>query len=355
MRKSVLLCCAAGIASVAGCATDSGIVQSRNPYDKVAFTGSTQLYEHDRVAPLERPRQTVGAQKIPLRAVAYGGVEGARDAHATYPRAVAEKLDGRCEKFVKISAGETLASMADLCDVDMAKLVAYNPGVDNPYDIPIGTALKVPGADRLGPVSGIGSLSGELIGLYEIGEGETVNDVAARFDVSLSTMVDMNPEVRWQAPITGDLLRVPANDVATPTGNTNAVKPQWVGYQEGGSLINGRAPTPAPTGSSTNADDLVQSHMPYAQEAVDAPTRTSLATANQGSLTVSSTIVGDKDTLTVTLSGLNSAETVSFYLEGDNAADDLSGTTSASADGVASLSFTIDADHFSLGGFVVRA
>ncbi|MBI1391642.1 MAG: LysM peptidoglycan-binding domain-containing protein [Alphaproteobacteria bacterium] len=331
------------VTALAGCASVP-VVSDADPYAKLAYVGAEQLYRHDVVAPLERPAQYVGAEGVPLRAVAYGGIDGAREAHSLYPREIAEKLDGRCEPYVEVAVGETLANMADLCDVDIAKLVAYNPGVADPYDVPIGLALKMPGADRLGAGVGLASLSGDLIGLYEIDRGENLSDVAARFDVSLTRMIDMNPEARWRSPSTGDLVRVPVGGSAN--GSVDAATAQWVGYSE---------VTGAGVADETDASTaFVEAHMPYGQRPVGSPDPKEASALGVG-LWTSTSFVKAGGYVTVRLSGAKAGERVTFYRGKTTKDSDASVTVVAGANGVAEATFRTPTESSDLGGYVFRA
>lgn len=335
--------------SIAGCATDVPMAQA-DPYAKLGFVGAPQLYEHDRVAGLERPRQTVGPAQTPLLAVAYGGVEGARAAHARYPHDVAEQLDGRCETFVKAGPGETLASMADLCDVDIAKLVAYNPGVENPYELPIGQSVKVPGADKLGQISGIGSLSGELIGLYEVSRGETISDVAARFDVSLATILDINPQARWRAPEMGELVRVPAEGVVAAAEAAKA-GPAWQGYS---ASFDGSTPGDGVATADDAVTAFVESQMPFARSD-DGPERRPSIAGTGVQVSTSATVVKAGGSVQVSLSGARPGERVTFYRGKTTSDSDANATVVAGPDGVATATFRIPTESSDLGGYVFSA
>ncbi len=351
----------AAMAALGACASTEMTAES-DPYGKLAYVGAQQLYKHDRVAPLLAPSQYVGPEGALLAPVSYAGVEGAREAHDVYPEYVAEKLDGRCESRVRAASGESLADMSELCDVGMAKLVAYNPAVENPYQVTPGALLDIPGASGLAAsAAGIASSSANLVGLYEVAPGETVTDVAARFNVSASTLLALNPDARWSAPAAGDQLRVPVPGAfssarsgfgssspviepgdAAPNSSAAAPASAWVGYGGAGS-------------PSIDEDALtarVEAHMPFASQPVDAVDPTE-AKRLEASLQIDKAYVAEGDSVTVRLRA-KPGEIVTFYRGKTTTSPDATRTVAANADGLATATFQTPKSA-DLGGYVFSA
>ncbi|MEO1014760.1 MAG: LysM domain-containing protein [Pseudomonadota bacterium] len=350
----------AALAIMCACANTETLSVS-DPYAKLAYVGAQQLYKHDRVAPLLPPLQTVGEDAVPLVPVSYAGVEGAREAHAFYPVDVAEQLDGRCEPVVRAAAGENLEDMSDLCDIGMAKLVAYNPGVENPYQVAPGALVDIPGASRLSAATGIASATEDLVGLYEVRAGESVSDVAAKFSVSTATVLAMNPQARWAAPDVGDQLRVPVPGATvairdrfgsrpvvetgevTAAAATAAPASAWVGY----------AGVAAPEEDEDALTAKVHSHMPFADGPVDAVDPTE-ANRIEASVRTDRAYVAEGGAVTVTLKA-NPGEVVTFYRGKTTTSADASKTVVAGANGEAMATFRTPEKASDLGGYVFSA
>ncbi|MCA8889505.1 MAG: LysM peptidoglycan-binding domain-containing protein [Parvularculaceae bacterium] len=229
-----------GVAVLAGCAADPVQTASRNPYDAALYTGARQLYQVDKVADLRAPRQwTVNG--APLEAVSYAGIDGAREAHLAYADEIAEKLDGRCERYVKVSADETLADIASLCDVPAATLASANPSASGPAYLTKGQVLEVPGGIEAKRASAF-DMGAVLTGLYTVKDGDSLENIAYRFNVSSDAVAILNPMVDWTSLTSGQKVLAPVAVVAgqqRPAGaNIGAVSyapaGEWQGYAGAG-------------------------------------------------------------------------------------------------------------------------
>lgn len=204
-----ILVSAAGAAVLSGCATT--YEAGRDPYAATTYTGAEQLYAADL-----RARQFPPAQRsengTPLEMASFEGIEGARRAHQLYARAEAEALDGRCERFIEPAATETLAMIADLCDVPLETLVAFNPDVKNISYAERVVTVEIPGG-KVRP-SGTFAASDALAGLYEVKDGDSLDTIAYRLNVSASALANTNPDVSWTTLTPGQLLQKPVSTTA---------------------------------------------------------------------------------------------------------------------------------------------
>lgn len=180
---------------------------SRDPYAATYYTGAEQLYAADiRAAEFPPPQRSENG--APLELVSYEGINGARRAHQLYSRADAEALDGRCERFIEPAATETLIDIADLCDVPLETLVAYNPDVKNISYAERVVTVEIPGG-KVAP-SGTFAASDALASLYEVQEGDSLSSIAYRLNVSASALAKSNPDVSWTTLSPGQMLQRPA-------------------------------------------------------------------------------------------------------------------------------------------------
>lgn len=157
------------------------------------------------------------------------GIDSARDAHRRYSGYRAEQLDGDCERRVAIRYGETLSDLAELCDVSVESILDANPGVRNPRNIAVGQQFYIPvqhaavygdrsdesrrtdaayrGAD------GRSDYYDDATGrdYHVVRRGDTLGDIAARYNVTLSDVIDLNRNVRSRNLEIGDRIYLPAD------------------------------------------------------------------------------------------------------------------------------------------------
>lgn len=209
MVRSVLL---AGLsaAALSACAT-SYDTAGRDPYAAAYYAGAEQLYANDIRATQFAPQQR-SENGTPFELVSYEGINGARRAHQLYSRADAEALDGRCERYIEPAATETLVEIADLCDVPLETLVAFNPDVKNISYAERVVTVEIPGG-KVNP-SGTFAASDALAALYEVQDGDTLSTIAYRLNVSADTLANSNPDISWTTLTPGQLLQKPAAAVA---------------------------------------------------------------------------------------------------------------------------------------------
>jgi hypothetical protein len=212
--KSIAFVIAAAAAAAAGCATSGR--QGGADYSAAVYTGADQVDAVDLYAVLDAPIQA-SSNGAPFELVSYAGIEGARRAHMLYSKEEAEALDGRCERYVAPTAHESLLTIADLCDVNLETLVAYNPDLQSVSYAAPGAVVEVPGG-TLSP-QGAFAMSGELAKFYAVQEGDTLTAIADRLNVSATALVNANPDLDWKSLTAGEIIRKP---IAAPSAATPA-------------------------------------------------------------------------------------------------------------------------------------
>lgn len=240
MRTKILwLACGSAI-GLSACATSpEREVLMDDPYRAAVYTGAPQPDRPDHYARLTAPEQT-SANGTPFELASYAGIDGARRAHMLYTDEEAEALDGRCEKYIQPNQTESLIDIANLCDVRLDTLVAYNPDVTNVSYAAPGAVIEIPG----GVVSPRGTLAmaGALSELYSVQEGDTPEKIAYRLNVSTQSIMNANPDVNWLALSEGQSIRKPAA-VVTSSPAARYAPPQaeavWEGYSGQGISASG--------------------------------------------------------------------------------------------------------------------
>lgn len=338
MVRAILLS-AAGAAALSACATryEAG----RDPYAATYYTGAEQLYAADIRAAQFPPAQN-SANGTPLELVSFEGIDGARRAHQLYTRAEAEALDGRCERFIEPAATETLIDIADLCDVPLETLVAFNPDVKNVSYAERVVTVEIPGG-RVRP-SGTFAASDALAGLYEVKEGDSLDAIAYRLNVSASALANSNPDVTWTTLTPGQLLQRPV----AATGPAYAAAPyaapadtSWQGW------------TGNSSGPSAGASSDVR-HAPYTQRPTRPFAGRDPGTPERAYLVVDKTAVRAGDRVRVTARA-NPGEEVTFY-SGDNARAALKEVARVRADESGNATASIRVKRKSnMGGVIFKA
>lgn len=172
-----------------------------------------------------------GAERAEYDAPRLGvrGIDSARDAHRRYSDRRAEQLDGDCERRVTIRYGETLSDLAELCDVSIDSILDANPGIRNPRNIAVGQQFYIPVrhatvyADQSSEFRRTDAAHRGADGRndhYEdatgrdyhvVRRGDTLGDIAARYNVTLSDVIDLNRNVRSRNLEIGDRIYLPAD------------------------------------------------------------------------------------------------------------------------------------------------
>ena len=106
---------------------------------------------------------------------------------------------------VTVRSGETLSDIAARYDVSVDSLMRLN-GINDPDHVEIGTRLKVPGqAAAAGP------------GRHRVSEGETLGEIAVRYEVSSRDLIALNDLRDADHVELGETLKLPANAVLPVT------------------------------------------------------------------------------------------------------------------------------------------
>lgn len=325
--KSVLFAFGSALA-LASCASDverQGAVD--DPYRAALYTGAAQPDGADHYAKLYAPEQT-SANGTPFELASYAGIEGARRAHQLYTEEEAEALDGRCERYVKPSETESLIDVANLCDVKLDTLVAYNPDLKNVSYANAGAVIEIPG----GVVNPQGSfaMAGALSDLYAVEKGDTAEKIAYRFNVSTASIINANPGVDWTTLSEGQVIKKPAPVAASAPSGANYSPPApeaaWEGYSGAVGI-----------GASSAAG--VTAHAPYALKPVRSYARPA-GVYPEAKLAVDKAFVKPGDSVEVTAYATPGAD-VTFY-SGDEPGDlKKSKTVRADDSGKASARITV--------------
>ncbi len=330
-------------ALVAGCAGDPVQTSSRNPYDAALYTGARQLYQVDKVADLRAPKQwTVNG--APLEAVSYAGIDGAREAHMAYADEIAEKLDGRCERYVKVSADETLADIASLCDVAAPTLASANPSATGPAFLTKGQVLEIPGGIEAKRPSAF-DMGAVLTGLYTVNDGDSLENIAYRFNVSSDAVAILNPNVDWTALTSGQQVLAPVAVVGPQQGAgavSYAPAGEWQGYA-GAGIGDSDAANYGASGLAPYQLGPVQTALPGGQ--ADITPR----------LIVDNRFVEAGKSVNVTVTGLPAGTPVTLY-RGDNLQEMRAvGQMRTGADGAASERVRTSKKKSNMGGVIFKA
>lgn len=119
--------------------------------------------------------------------------------------------EAACPSPVPLEPGGTLSAIASRCGVALPALLAANPSIRDPNRVPAGTPIALPGADRE-------AASPEAPGatVYQVRPGDTLQRIADQEGVSLSALLEANPDLTNPDQLTiGTELALPG--AAAPT------------------------------------------------------------------------------------------------------------------------------------------
>ena len=218
LRSVFIGAASVGALAAAGCATTDpryARTETYGPPVQVAsnYTGPDRLYRNGFVDNTRPSSSHAGVVTEARVLAAYEGLDGARLAHRLYGAAQAERLDGACGRFEKITQGETLYEISQYCDVPVEMLVDYNPVVRNPRHVVAGQIIEIPQIynPERHAISAAASDSGVVFASwYVVQPGDTLNDIAARHLVSSTSIANLNPGVAWASLPVGSQIRLPA-------------------------------------------------------------------------------------------------------------------------------------------------
>jgi LysM repeat protein len=362
LRLAVSLGAGSALALAAGCATTAPRDYADNGpvYSSPHYTGPDRLYRDNFVrntrpfdGAVSEPQYAAAPRQAPaITAVSFDGIEGARRAHEMFPESQAERLDGACERFVKITRDETLYDVERLCDVPVSILLAYNPGVRNARHVGAGDVIEVPqvyNPERAAYVASIVGADGAGTHVpavaYVVQPGETLNEIAARHLVSAAAVANANPTVDWPLIRAGATVWIPsANGVAAPVGANIPVKPS--------APVTGGLPYDFKGGSHAGGSGLtydVTTVMPYqmtpAQQAAESE-------APRGLLMINRRTASPGEEVTVTGENLPKNAEVSLYSGPNGSQLKFVKNVTTDANGRFSESVTVSGDA---GGIIFQA
>jgi membrane-bound lytic murein transglycosylase D len=121
--------------------------------------------------------------------------------------------------YYKVGSGDTVGRLAQKFGVSQSELMAMN-GIRNPRHLRLGMKLKVPETQSVvvssaKPAPQTIVAKAEKPTSYRVQKGETVSELAARFDISNSTLMAANGLTNARSLQAGQLLKVPSKDVLT--------------------------------------------------------------------------------------------------------------------------------------------
>ncbi|NWG92206.1 MAG: LysM peptidoglycan-binding domain-containing protein [Parvularculaceae bacterium] len=326
---------------IAGCAYSPERQAAGDPYAAALYTGAPQPDRADHFAHLYAPEQT-SQNGTPYEIVSYAGIEGARRAHARYTEEEAEKLDGRCERYVEASASESLIDVANLCDIPLEMLVDYNPDIKNvSYSAP-GAVIEIPGG-TLSP-SGTLAMKDALADIYIVEDGDTLETIAQKLNISESSLTTLNPEVYWSDPTPGMAIKKP---VVAPVASIEpryappTPAPVWEGYAAGQGI-----------GASEAGSAIGTAHAPYQLKPSKSYARP-VGAYPEARLVVDREFVKEGDSVKVTAKAKPGAD-VTFYSGAEPGALKKSKTVRADENGDATASIDVK-EGSTMGGVIFGA
>lgn len=195
----------------AGCAS-APAQYSQASYANPSYPDADRIFRNGYVDATRPLTAAHVASPVDARTLAaYEGIEGARLAHQVYAEAQAEKLDGACERYVKIANGETLYDISSYCDVPVYMLMDYNPSVKSPRHVFPGETIEVPyvvNYDRLAYAQEAGLINAAAT--YVVQPGDTLSSIAVSHLAPADAIANMNPSVDWRVLPVGATIRIPA-------------------------------------------------------------------------------------------------------------------------------------------------
>lgn len=120
-----------------------------------------------------------------------------------------------CGNAYTVEPGDTLSEIAQSCGVSYSELLEANPDIDNPQLIYPGQVINMPGADDDAEDTPIPVTGGSI---YIVKPGDTIADIASRFDVTSLALIGANPWLeQFDRVYPGMRLTLPRGAAQVPT------------------------------------------------------------------------------------------------------------------------------------------
>lgn len=111
------------------------------------------------------------------------------------------------ENIHAVKPGETLFSISRMYETDEESLLLANPGLD-PDQLQEGQRIRIPVQKEQEP-----AFDEEGFVYHKVKRRETLYSIGRYYDVSVSDIRNVNPELGWGGPKTGQVLRIPLPQV----------------------------------------------------------------------------------------------------------------------------------------------
>lgn len=205
-------------ASAAGLAACATAPELRHYSNADLYVGAEHLYAADYIATQPAPRENRDfAAPAPRLAQA-----------ATYPAgviAVAAAPTSACGEFVSFAEPRHVDEIAALCNVPVEALFEANPSLTRVSLIQGGEFVRLP--SDAGAPAGAFAMTQSLAELYRSQQGDTLDKVADKLNVSASLLLAANPTVSWTTLPADTPIRVPAT---APSKTASTSGAPWLGY-----------------------------------------------------------------------------------------------------------------------------
>jgi LysM repeat protein len=143
---------------------------------------------------------------------------------ATMGFAPAGMAQTACDPVYTVQRGDTLSRIARQCDTTLSALLRANPQIANPSRIFPGEQIYLPGATFIDPDT--------EKPVYIVKSGDYMSAIAVRFDTTLATLLELNPQITNARLIfAGQRLNLPSGTIPD-TGGSNS--PERISFPSGG-------------------------------------------------------------------------------------------------------------------------
>jgi LysM repeat protein len=132
--------------------------------------------------------------------------------------------DAQAQQSVVVRSGETLSEIAERHGVSMSRLMQAN-GITNPNHVEIGQRLIIPGSGSTAGSSAGGTsaaASSQGTAPYTVQSGETLSEIAARFNTTTARLIQINGIGNPDLVMTGTRLRVPVSSQRSASASSSA-------------------------------------------------------------------------------------------------------------------------------------